>query len=136
RILRALCSFREKAILKEMLEIAFSKDSRGQDTLKAVNFVWANPHGRAVAWNHVKSNWEKIVKRFGGGHLFSRFLLPAGHFTMIDEANDIHDFFKKNLALGIERTVAQAIEQIRSNAAWYARDEENISLFLKNIKYK
>jgi puromycin-sensitive aminopeptidase len=134
RILRALCSFKDEAILKEVLKTAFSKDSRGQDILKAVNFVWGNPYGRTLAWSHVKSNWEGIVKRFGGGHLFARFLLPAGNFTAVDEANDIQNFFKKNPSLGIERTVAQAIEQIRSNAAWYARDEENISLFLTRQK--
>lgn len=136
RILRALCSFRDAKMLREILEFGFSKSSRGQDVLKVVNFVWANPYGRAAAWDYLKTNWSGIEKRFGGGHLFSRFMLPAGHFTEIDEANDIQNFFKKHPSVGIERTVAQAIEQIRSNAAWYARDEENIAFFVKSPEGK
>lgn len=131
RILRALCSFKDEKILSRMLDIAFSKDARGQDTLKAVNFVWMNPYGRAIAWNYVKENWALITERFGGGHLFSRFLIPAAHFTTIDEANDVVNFFKTHPSEGINRTVAQSVEQIRSHAAWLARDEKKIADFLK-----
>ena len=130
RLLRALCSFKDEKILSKMLELAFSKEARGQDTLKAVNFVWMNPYGRHIAWNYVKANWKLIVERFGGGHLFSRFMIPASNFTTIDEANDVVNFFKRHPSEGIKRTVAQSVEQIRSYAAWFARDEKKITDFL------
>ena len=130
RALRALCGFRDAKFLNRMLDFAFSEKARGQDILKAVNFVWANPFGRSIAWEYLKTHWDSIEKRFGGGHLFSRFLLPASYMTTTDEANDIANFFKRRKAPGIERTIAQAVEQIRSNAAWYARDEKKLAEFL------
>lgn len=132
RLLRALCSFTDKKILTQMLDVAFSKDARGQDTLKAVTFVWMNPHGRTIAWEYVQAKWEYIVERYGGGHLFSRFLSPASNFTTLDEANAVLHFFKRHPAEGINRTVLQSVEQIRSHAAWLARDKEKIHTFLKN----
>ncbi len=131
RLMRALCQFSDKKVLTSILEFSFSKEARGQDTIKAVNFVWANPYGRDVAWSYVKFCWPRILERFGGGHLFSRFILPAANFTKGEEADDVESFFGKNKTEGIERTVAQAVEQIRSNAAWLERDSGKIKKFLQ-----
>ena len=62
---------------------------------------------------------------------------PTARSVRADEAakNHVTSFgaeFKNVSLLGDDATVAQAIEQIRSNAAWYARDEKNIAEFLKN----
>jgi puromycin-sensitive aminopeptidase len=130
RLMRALSSFKQEKLLLKTLSYAFSEKSRGQDALKAVSFTWANPYGRRVAWEYLSAHWDDIKRRFEGGHLFSRFIAPASFFTEIDEANEIRAFFAKHPSLGITRTVAQAVEQIRSKAGWYARDAEKISGFL------
>ena len=132
RIMRALCSFPDKKMLLSMLEYSFSKVARGQDTVKAIGFVWANPYGGRLTWEYLKSNWVEIVRRFGGGHLFSRFLIPAQNFKKKSEAVEVAQFFKAHPAEGIGRTVAQSVEQIRSNAAWLERDSEKIKKFLKS----
>lgn len=131
RFMRALCQFSDKKVLSQVLDFSFSDKARGQDTIKAVNFVWGNPYGRGLAWEYVKSHWPEIVARFGGGHLFSRFLLPAANFTDAKRAHAIEEFFKKNQSLGINRTVAQVAEQIRSNASWLSRDRLKIKKFLR-----
>jgi len=131
RILRALCAFKNKDLLKEVLQFAFSKDMRAQDQFKAINFVFANSFGREIAWDFVKIHWKSIVEQFGGGHLFPRFIKPAVHFIDKAKAKEIEEFFKRNPSHGLERTVAQVVEQIYANSEWLERDRNKISIFLK-----
>lgn len=130
RLLRALASFRDPQLVQKTLDTAFSEGARGQDTLKAVGFSFANPYGRTVAWKHLTKHWAYIVQRFAGGHLFSRFAAGTANFTSKTDATDIERFFKTHASEGIGRTVAQAVEQIRSHAAWYGRDGKKIGAFL------
>ena len=131
RVLRAICSFKQEELLEKTLKFAFSDEARDQDLLKAFAFVWNNPAGRRLAFEYLKKKWPFIVEKFGGGHLFSRFVSPIDSFVTMEEADEVEIFFKKNTAPGIERTVAQALEQIRSNAAWLERDSGKIKKFLQ-----
>ncbi|MCL6096142.1 MAG: M1 family metallopeptidase, partial [Patescibacteria group bacterium] len=133
RILRALCMFKDEKLLKKSLDFSLSKQAKSQDVLKAINFVWANPWGRRVAFDYLKNHWPTILRKFEGGHLFSRFVTPAGNFVTEEEAREVEKFFKRNSAPGIERTVAQVLEQIRSNAAWRKRDRKKIEDFLSSL---
>ena len=124
--------FKDKKLLNKALDFSLSKQAKSQDILKTISFVWANPWGRKVAFDYLKNHWSIILKKFEGGHLFSRFVMPAGNFVTKEEAREVEKFFKKNFVSGIERTVAQVLEQIRSNAAWLARDKSKIKKFLKS----
>lgn len=131
RILRALCSFKNKDLLRKTLDFSFSNQVRTQDCFKAIHFVWANPTGRDLAWDFVKENWTKIEEKFRGGHLFSRFIKPAVYFVDRQKAKELEDFFKKHSSSGLERTIAQVLEQIYANSQWLARDSRKIGSFLK-----
>lgn len=131
RVIKALCAFKDKKLLEKTLEFAFSKDVRSQDLFKAVAYVWANPKGRYMTWKFVQKQWPTIVERFSGGHLFPRFIQPAQHFTKLENAKEVEDFFKKNKAPGAQRTIAQALEQIESNAKWLDRDGKTMAQFLE-----
>ena len=133
RILRALCAFQDKKLLNKTLDFSLSKQAKSQDLLKTISFVWANPWGRKIAFDYLKNNWSTILEKFEGGHLFSRFVMPAGNFVTKEEAREVEKFFKKNFVPGIERTVAQVLEQIRSNAVWYKRDHKKIKAFLSSF---
>ena len=124
RALRALCSFKNRVQLERTLELAFSDDVRVQDAFKAVSLMASNPFGIDLAWEYVKKHWSEIVERFAGGHLFARFILPFSKFKTVERANEIEEFFIKNKATGIERTVSQTIEKIKSNADFLRRDFE------------
>jgi puromycin-sensitive aminopeptidase len=132
RALRAMASFKDEALLKKTLALAFSPDVRSQDAFKAVSLLSGNPYGIAIAWGYVKEEWSSIVEKFAGGHLFARFISPFSKFKTKKQADELEKFFKKNNASGIERTVAQAVEKIRANDALLRRDIKRIELFLKN----
>lgn len=133
RIGRALGKFQSKNILAKTLDFALSKDVRFQNSLQIVASVWSNPAGRYLAWEFVKSNWDLLKERYAGGHYFTKVFGPAGGFTKISDAKDIEEFVKRNPVPEAQRTIAQALEQIYSNAEWLKRDREKIKKFLENM---
>ncbi len=131
RIGRALGKFQNKQLLSKALDFSISKDVRYQNTLQVIASVWANPEGRYLAWEFVKSNWKLLKERYAGGHYFTKVFGPAGSFTKKEDAKDIENFVKKNPVPEAKRTIAQALEQIYSNAEWLNRDKEKIKSYLQ-----
>ena len=131
RIGRALGKFKSKTFLSKTLDFAISKHVRLQNTLQIIASVWNNPAGRHLAWEFVKKNWEFLKERYAGGHIFPRVFAPMGNFTKVSEASDIENFIAKDPVPEAKRTIAQALEQIYSNAEWLKRDREKIKKFLE-----
>jgi aminopeptidase N len=51
------------------------------------------------------------------------------------KAEEIERFFKENPSIGLERTISQVTEQIRSNAMWLKRDRKSLEYFLQNLTF-
>jgi len=134
RIGRALGRFRIKTLLSKTLDFSISKHVRFQNSLQIIVSVWSNHKGRYLAWEFVKKNWKLLKERYAGGHYFTKVFQPAGQFTKKEDAKDIEKFMKINPVPEAKRTIAQAIEQIYSNAEWLKRDKEKIKKFLEKIK--
>jgi len=132
RIGRALGAFKDKKILSMTLEFSLSGHVRSQSVIPMIAAVWGNPKGRSLAWRFVKKNWKTLHKRFAGGHLLARLLESADAFVTEKEAADLEQFFKKNPLPEASRTVAQSLEQIRSNTVWLTTDRESLKSFLTN----
>ncbi len=134
RIGRSLGLFKSKAILHKTLDFSISKFVRYQNSLQIIASVWGNSGGRQLAWEFVKKNWEQLKERYAGGHYFTRVFAPAGEFTKVKNAKDIEKFVKKHPVPEAKRTIALALEQIYSNAAWLKRDGTQVKRFLKKEK--
>ncbi len=113
------------------MAFALSKHVRYQNALGIIGSVWGNPKGRYLAWAFVKSNWKLLKVRYAGGHYFTRVFGPAGQFTKISDAKDIEKFVRINPVPEAKRAIAQALEQIYSNAEWLKRDKKKIEKFLE-----
>ncbi len=131
RIGRSLGKFKPETLLSKTLDFSVSKYVRFQNSLQIIASVWHNPVGRYLAWEFVKKNWKLLKERYAGGHYFTRVFAPAGEFTKISDAKDIEKFVRKNPVPEAQRTIAQALEQIYSNAEWLKRDREGIRKFLQ-----
>ena len=132
RIGRALGKFKSKTLLSKTLDFSISKHVRFQNSLQIIAAVWVNPTGRYLAWEFVKKNWQMLKERYAGGHYFTKVFGPAGEFTKKEDANDIEKFVKINPVPEAKRTIAQALEQIYSNAEWLKRDRAKIREFLNS----
>lgn len=58
------------------------------------------------------------------------------NFSSIEKAEEVENFFKQNGCVGAERTIQQACETIRLNAAWLKRDYEKLQNFLHKVVQK
>lgn len=131
RLGEALGFFENKNLLPKALKFSLSKDVKPQDISSILRSVARNPKGRLLVWRFVKKNWQKFVKLYGvGAHVILKVIEPLGSITDGRVADEIEQFFKKQKPAGVERTVSQVVETIRSKAVWRERDREEIKKFL------
>ncbi len=133
RIARALCSFKQEALLKKTLNFAISKNVRSQDSPFIVAMVLRNNAGTELGWEFVKKNWHIFLQRYGSGGLqmVARIISALDGFKSSAKAKDIQKFFKVHKAPGAQRTIQQVIEKIYSGEAWLKRDGKHIQNWLK-----
>lgn len=135
RIGQALALFKQPQLIKKTLQFAMSKAVRAQDSVLIINGSSLNPHGRDLAWQFIKDRWPEFVKRYGGGSfLLSRLIEYNKELNTVADAKDIERFFRKNPTPEAQRTIAQVLEHIYSNAAWLKRDGKKIAQFLYKQK--
>jgi puromycin-sensitive aminopeptidase len=129
RALGALTHFQEEALLRDALELSISPAVRSQDTIRVVAGVAANPHGRELAWEFVKANWEEFDRRYGGGGFLLMRLIESvtSHFATLSKEEEVAEFFLAHPAPSAARTVQQCLERIRINARWLMRNRDALT---------
>ena len=105
-----------------------------QDSLITMVSVASNRHGYKQAWSFFANNLGKISKRYAGGlFLMSRLVKSVTeNFSDMDYYKEISDTFAQNKdkLVGAETAVEQACERVKLNAAWRAKDIDNLRRFL------
>ncbi len=135
RLLGALGIFQDKKLLAKTLVFTMTDEVRMQDRNGAFASVLVNPAGRALGWQYLKKNWDKIGASYGeGNHLLSRLIQVLNRNTTREAFVDIKTFFKTHSAPAAERTTLQTLENIDSNIRWLARDEKKIEQWFKTQK--
>ncbi|XP_016993881.2 puromycin-sensitive aminopeptidase isoform X1 [Drosophila takahashii] len=133
RISRALGCCGDVKLLRRVIDFAMSGEVRAQDAVFVIVAVAINPKGRDMAWDFFKENNKKLLERYQGGFLLSRLIkYLIENFASEERAKEVEEFFQTNQIPGCERTVSQAVETIRLNAAWLQRDREQLALFLRD----
>lgn len=137
RICRAMGASKNKDILKKVLDFAMSDEVRSQDTVFVIISVGGSKVGRDLAWQFIQDNWSKLFNQYQGGFLLTRLVKnTTENFASIEKAEEVENFFKQNGCVGAERTIQQACETIRLNAAWLKRDYEKLQNFLQKVVQK
>jgi len=132
RVGRAMGNFKDKKVLAQVLDFAMSKNVRLQDSPSIFIGVGRNFYGRDLAWKFLQKNWKKINANYNvGGHLLEWFVAPFSCFSTLEKAKEYEQFFKKNPAPSVSRTIKQVAERIKSNAAYVKREEKNIEKWVK-----
>jgi puromycin-sensitive aminopeptidase len=119
RLLLSLSRFQDTDLLTLALEDSLSPKVRSQDTITLVASIAANPKGRDLAWEFVKSNWGEFDRRYGGGGFgLMRLVSICSHFSSQEKADEVDSFFSEHPAPAAERTIRQALERVRLNIKW------------------
>ena len=128
RLLMALTRFQQPELLIATLEDSLSSKVRSQDTVSVVTGVAANPKGRELAWEFVKSNWGEFDRRYGGGGFgLMRLVSICSYFNSQDKADDVDSFFAEHPAPAAERTIRQALERVRLNIRWLEQNRQQLT---------
>jgi glutamyl aminopeptidase len=134
----ALANIDDPIILERYIELA-SKDEtyvRKQDYFTFLNSVAANrKYGEQLVWDYVRTNWPKLVDRFGLSERNLGRMIPNVTSRMAKEIRlqEMEDFFKKYPDAGAGANARiQAQENIRNNIKWLANNKDSIGDFLNN----
>jgi puromycin-sensitive aminopeptidase len=129
RVLRALTRVRDRKSVPRILKFAISSRVRPQDSYVILGGFGGNPAAKETAWEFVKSNWSFLEKRYRGGsvNLFGHIIEGAvAGFSTLEKWRSVRTFLNAHPIRGVERTVKQALEIIKSNAAWSDRGREEM----------
>ncbi|KAI9142649.1 aminopeptidase [Paraphysoderma sedebokerense] len=132
--LSALGRVEDPELLKHVLKYAMDEDNvRPQDFIYPLGSVASNPKGRKLAWEFVKTNWEKLEERFVSTlSLLGRCVTSTTQDYATEEfAKEVESFFKDKNTKPIDRPLEQSLEKIRSQAAWLNRDRDAVAKWLK-----
>ena len=128
RLLMALTRFQQPELLTAALEDSLSPKVRSQDSITLVTGVAANPKGRELAWEFVKSNWGEFDRRYGGGGFgLMRLVSICGNFNTQEKADEVYSFFAEHPAPAAERTIRQALERVSLNIKWLERNRQELT---------
>ncbi len=132
RFLGALCSFEDESLLGETLDRSLVDEHvRSQDTIRIVVFVAANRHGRELAWEFVKENWDEFDRRYGeGGFALMRLVGISSLFTTREKQDEVREFFETHPVPAADRTIRQGLERMSINIAWLDRNRDELSRWL------
>ncbi len=131
RFLYALASYSQENLLQQTLERSLTSDVRSQDTIRVVVSVAVNRHGRKLAWEFLKDNWDEFDRRYGkGGFGLMRLVGMTAMFTTEEQRQDVERFFADHSAPAAERTIRQSLERVRLNVAWLERNREELAGWL------
>ena len=106
-----LARFTNSALLQRTLDYALSPAVRSQDSLGLIASVMDTPAGEKLAWNFVRSHWDKIQKIMGGyntGGLVS----TTGSFCDAGMRDQVKQFFMEHPVPAAERSLRQALERV------------------------
>ncbi len=112
-----------------------SDNVRKQDVYLYLRSLGANPYGMKLTWQFVKEKWDAFREMYDAGKLLGRVITPAtSHLSTLEDETDVRAFFEANPVPAAKRTIAQALENIRINAAFYARGRDELRQYFSNSK--
>jgi len=131
RYLFSLAMFRLPELLSRTLVKTINGEIRTQDAPFIVAATMTNVYGRELAWEFVKTNWDKMDRLFPKQGL-RRMCGGIVGLATPDLEQDVRNFFiSRNISLG-GRTLDQYLEQLRIAVAFREREGNRIQVTLAN----
>ncbi len=130
KLAAALTNFKQPELINKALAMIRSDDVRSQDIVYWLSYALSNHHGRDMAWQWLKDNWDWIEESMGEDLSFYRLpFYVAVNYSSMEFLKEFKQFFNAHMSGSFERPVSQAIETIEWQAAWKKRDLETIQKF-------
>jgi len=129
RYLFSLAAFQPKALVERTLARTISGEIRTQDAPFLVSAVLGNVYGRELAWDFVKTNWEKMDRLFPKQGM-RRLCSGISNLATPELERDVRKFFEsRKIDLG-GKTLDQYLEQLRVVVTVRERDSHALRTYL------
>jgi puromycin-sensitive aminopeptidase len=133
RYLFSLAAFQPRALIERTLAGSISGEIRTQDAPFLVSAVLGNVYGRELAWDFVKTNWEKMDQLFPRQGM-RRLCSGISNLATPDLERDVRKFFEsRKIDLG-GKTLDQYLEQLRIIVTVRERDSNTLRAYLASSR--
>ena len=119
--------------------IAEDSEIRKQDASSALRSVCRNRIGRDIAWDWLRSEYDRIRTYFGanagtGGPIEDMVTTIASDFNTELKLNELEDFYNQHIDdFGVEnREIKKAIQTAKANINWMKMNYDVIVEWLEN----
>jgi hypothetical protein len=128
----ALADFQQPQLLERTLEFALSPAVRNQD-LYIIPMVMENHAGGDLAWNFVKTHWNDLAKKAGGGIEGAAPVAfgGTGSFCDAQKRDDVKNFYDAHPIPGAERQFKGIQESINYCIELKQRQEQPLAEWLQ-----
>jgi puromycin-sensitive aminopeptidase len=129
RYLYALAAFQPPALLEQTLASTLNGEIRTQDAPFMVRLVLTSVYGRELAWDFVKTNWDRMGRQFPKNGLRRMFEGVSGLATPELE-RDVHRFVADRKIDFGGKTLEQHLEQLRIAVTFREREGAALGQYL------
>lgn len=134
KILYALSTSKDQEKLMKLIELGMEgKIIKTQDLAALLHAIAKNPKGQQLAWNFVRENWTRLLKKFDLGSFAMRWIISGttSHFSSEDELQEVKLFFESLKAQGSHLEVFQIVlETISKNIKWLEKNLPTLRTWL------
>uniref|UniRef100_K7FTH5 Aminopeptidase n=1 Tax=Pelodiscus sinensis TaxID=13735 RepID=K7FTH5_PELSI len=136
KILYALTTSRHCEKLTKLLELGMEGEViKTQDLAALVHAIARNPEGQRLAWNFVRENWDKLLKKFELASFSIRIIITGttSHFSSQDKLEEVKHFFRTLEDQGSQLKITEVVlETITKNIRWLKRNLNSLRNWLLN----
>lgn len=134
----ALCMSQNKEKLQWLLDQSFKGDIiKTQEFPYILALVGRNPVGYPLAWQFLRENWNKLVRKFelGSSSIAHMVMGTTNQFSTRTRLAEVKEFFHSLKENGSQlRCVQQTIETIEENIRWMDKNFDKIRVWLQHGK--
>ena len=129
RYLYALAAFRQRELLAQTLARATNGEFRTQDAPFVVRSLLTSVHGRELAWEFVKANWDTMERQYPKAGL-RRLAEGVIGLATPELERDVHAFFQARKPEFGGKTLEQYLEQLRITVRLRERESSALTKYL------
>lgn len=134
KLMSGLAAVQVPWLLQRFIELAWDENNvRGQDYFTALQLIAANRVGEPLVWDYVRSNWQRLVARFGLNERYLGRLIPSitSRFNTPMRLQEMRDFFAKYPEAGAGAAARlQALARVETNIKWLENNQKDIGEWL------
>ncbi len=131
----ALCSFEQKELIDNSLNLINSENVRLQDVGYWLAYSFTNRYSKASTWHWVKDNWGWLKENLEKDMSYSRLpMYAASSFNSETFLKEYKEYFKNNDETSLDRAIKQGIETMEWHIDWQKRDKQDLIKYFKKAK--